>query len=129
MLKRLEDALADGDPIQAVILGSAINNDGNLKVGYTAPSVDGQAEVIALAQAMAGVPAESITYIEAHGTGTPLGDPIEVAALSRVFRTSTARKGFCALGSVKTNFGHLEAAAGIAGCPDECNFHERPPLI
>ncbi|HEY7213359.1 MAG TPA: type I polyketide synthase, partial [Thermoanaerobaculia bacterium] len=115
VLKRLSEALADGDPIHAVIRGSAYNNDGAQKVGYTAPSVDGQAEAIALAQAVAGVEPESITYVEAHGSGTPLGDPIEVAALTRAFRAGTERKQFCALGSVKTNVGHLEAAAGVAG--------------
>lgn len=114
VLKRLADALADGDTIHAVIKGFAINNDGAHKVGYTAPSVDGQAEVIAMAQAMAGVDPETITCIEAHGTGTPLGDPIEIAALTQVFRQSTDRTGFCAIGSVKTNIGHLDAAAGIA---------------
>jgi phthiocerol/phenolphthiocerol synthesis type-I polyketide synthase E len=114
VLKRLADAVADGDTISAVIKGFAINNDGAHKVGYTAPSVDGQAEVIAMAQAMAGVDPETVTCIEAHGTGTPLGDPIEIAALTQVFRQSTDRTGFCAVGSVKTNFGHLDAAAGVA---------------
>lgn len=113
VLKRLEDALADGDFIHAVIKGSAINNDGAMKVGYTAPSVEGQAEVIAEALALAGIEAESISYIEAHGTGTALGDPIELAALTKVFRESTNQKGFCAIGSVKTNIGHLDAAAGV----------------
>jgi amino acid adenylation domain-containing protein len=115
VLKRLEDALADGDPIRAVILGSAINNDGAHKVGFTAPSIEGQAEVIAAAQTRAEISPDTVTYIEAHGTGTPLGDPIEVAALTRAFRPSTERNGFCALGSVKTNIGHLGAAAGVAG--------------
>ncbi len=115
VLKRLADALADGDPIRAVILGAAINNDGAAKVGYTAPGGDGQAEVIATAHAAAGVQADDISYVEAHGTATPLGDPIEVAALTRAFRLTTARRGFCALGSVKTNLGHLDAAAGVAG--------------
>jgi acyl transferase domain-containing protein/acyl carrier protein len=115
VLKRLSEALADGDSIHAVIKGSAINNDGSLKVSYTAPSVEGQAEVVAAAQAVAGVEPETIRYIEAHGTGTSLGDPIEVAALTKVFRESTGRTGFCALGSVKTNVGHLDAAAGVAG--------------
>ncbi|HEX2094601.1 MAG TPA: polyketide synthase, partial [Longimicrobiaceae bacterium] len=105
VLKRLDDALADGDTVYAVIRGSAINNDGSEKIGYTAPSVRGQAEVIAEAQALAGVSPESITYVEAHGTGTALGDPIEVAALTRAFRAGTARRGYCALGSVKTNLG------------------------
>src|SRR6185295_2425021 len=115
VLKRLSEAVADGDPIHAVIRGSAYNNDGAQKVGYTAPSVDGQAEAIALAQAVAGVEPESISYVEAHGSGTPLGDPIEVAALTRAFRAGTERKRFCAIGSIKTNVGHLEAAAGVAG--------------
>jgi acyl transferase domain-containing protein len=115
VLKRLSDALADGDTIHAVIRGSALNNDGSQKVGYTAPSVDGQAQVIAMAQSVAGVSPESISYVEAHGTGTPLGDPIEVAALTQVFRAQTNRKAFCAIGSVKTNVGHLNAAAGVAG--------------
>ena len=115
VLKRLGEALADGDSIHAVIKGSAINNDGSLKVSYTAPSVEGQAEVVAAALAVAGVEPETIRYVEAHGTGTSLGDPIEVAALTKVFRESTERKGFCALGSIKTNVGHLDAAAGVAG--------------
>jgi acyl transferase domain-containing protein len=115
VLKRMVDAIRDGDTIHAVIKGSAINNDGSDKVGFTAPSVNGQAEVIATAQAMAGVEPDSIGYIEAHGTATPLGDPIEVAALMQVFRASTQRTQFCALGSVKTNIGHLDAAAGVAG--------------
>lgn len=114
VLKRLAEAIEDGDFIHAVIKGSAINNDGALKVGYTAPSVDGQAEVIAMAQAYAGVDAETISFIEAHGTATPMGDPIEVAALTQVFRSSTNKTGFCGIGSVKSNFGHLDAAAGMA---------------
>ena len=115
VLKRLEDALADGDHIYAVIKGSAYNNDGSLRVGYTAPSVDGQAEVIGTAQAVADVDPASITYIEAHGTGTVLGDPIEITALTQIFRDYTDKKQFCAIGSVKTNIGHLDAAAGVAG--------------
>ncbi|AFY80290.1 type I polyketide synthase [Oscillatoria acuminata] len=115
VLKRLEEAIADGDFIHAVIRGSAINNDGGLKVGYTAPSIEGQAEAIAQAQAVAEVDPETITYIEAHGTGTPLGDPIEIAALTEVFSRHTDKTGFCAVGSVKTNIGHLDTAAGIAG--------------
>ncbi|HEY2289350.1 MAG TPA: MupA/Atu3671 family FMN-dependent luciferase-like monooxygenase [Thermoanaerobaculia bacterium] len=115
VLKRLTDALADGDTIQAVIKGSAVNNDGASKAGFTAPSVPGQAEVIAEALANAGLPAGAIGMLEAHGTATALGDPVEVAALTRVFRRDTQRAGFCALGSIKTNIGHLEAAAGIAG--------------
>jgi acyl transferase domain-containing protein/acyl carrier protein len=115
VLKRLEDALADGDHISAVIKGSAINNDGSSKVGFTAPSVEGQAEVIMQAHLNACVEAETISYVEAHGTATPLGDPIEVAALTKAFRRTAAGKNFCALGSVKTNIGHLDAAAGVAG--------------
>jgi acyl transferase domain-containing protein/thioesterase domain-containing protein/acyl carrier protein len=115
VLKRLEDAIADGDTIHAVIKGFALNNDGSMKVGYTAPSVDGQAEVIAQALAMAEVDPESVTYIEAHGTGTPLGDPIEIAALTKAFRASTQKKNFCAIGSVKTNIGHLDTASGVTG--------------
>ena len=115
VLKRLEDALADGDCIHAVIKGSAINNDGSWKVGYTAPSVDGQAEAIAESQAIAGFNPETITYIEAHGTGTALGDPIEIRALKTVFGASTQKKGFCGIGSVKTNVGHLNSAAGVTG--------------
>lgn len=115
VLKRLEDAVADGDCIHALIKASAINNDGSLKVGYTAPSVDGQREVILEALALAGVEPETINYIEAHGTATPLGDPIEITALTQAFRSSTDEKGFCAIGSVKTNIGHLNTAAGVTG--------------
>ncbi|MFP2899432.1 type I polyketide synthase, partial [Corallococcus sp. 4LFB] len=115
VLKRLADALADGDDIRAVIKGSAINNDGSTKVGYTAPSVEGQAKVIVQALATSDVAPESISYVEAHGTGTEVGDPIELAALTQAFRLHTDRKGFCAIGSVKTNIGHLNAAAGVAG--------------
>jgi acyl transferase domain-containing protein/thioesterase domain-containing protein len=115
VLKRLEDAIADGDCIHAIIKGSAINNDGSLKVGYTAPSVEGQAAVISEAQAIAGIEADTITYIEAHGTGTTLGDPIEISALTQAFRAHTHKKGFCAIGSVKTNIGHAASAAGVSG--------------
>ena len=115
LLKRLDEASADGDPVRAVILGSAVNNDGAVKIGYSAPSAAQQARAIAMAQAVAGVRPEEITYVETHGTGTQLGDPIEVAALKTVFATGTWRRGSCALGSVKSNFGHLDTAAGIAG--------------
>ncbi|WP_438006481.1 type I polyketide synthase [Sorangium sp. So ce321] len=115
LLKRLDDAIADRDSIVAVIKGSAVNNDGRAKVGYTAPRVEGQARAIRAAHAAAGVEADSITYVEAHGTGTPLGDPIEIAALSQAFRATTDRERFCAIGSVKTNVGHLDAAAGVTG--------------
>ncbi len=114
VLRRLEDALADGDHVWAVLKGSAVNNDGAGKAGYLAPSVDGQAAAIAEAQDLAGVGADSIDYVECHGTGTYLGDPIEVAALSTAFRRSTAAEGFCKIGSVKTNIGHLDTAAGAA---------------
>jgi acyl transferase domain-containing protein len=115
LLKRLEDALADGDAIRAVVRASAVNNDGAAKVGFTAPSVDGQARVIGEALALARIDAGSIGYVEAHGTGTPMGDPIEIAALTQVFRAATDRRGFCALGAIKTNLGHLGSAAGVAG--------------
>jgi amino acid adenylation domain-containing protein len=115
VLKRLADALADGDQIRAVIKGAAMNNDGAMRIGYAAPGVDGQAEVIALAHASAGITADAVSYVEAHGTGTPLGDPIEVAALTQAFRRSTAARAFCALASAKTNVGHLDMAAGVTG--------------
>jgi len=141
VLKRLENAIADGDYIYAQIKGSAINNDGSSKVGYTAPSVEGQAVVISEAQSVAGIDPETITYIEAHGTATPLGDPIEIAALTKVFKETTEKKGFCAIGSVKSNIGHLDAAAGVAGLlktvlalqykklPPSLNFETPNPTI
>ncbi len=115
LLKRLEDALEDNDHIYAVIRGTAVNNDGSLKTGYTTPSVDGQAKVIKEAVAIAGVKCESLSYIETHGTGTELGDPIEIEAINEVFGSETSKTGFCAIGSVKSNIGHLDTAAGIAG--------------
>jgi len=115
IVKRLADAVSDGDNILAVIKGSAINNDGALKVGFTAPGVEGQSKVVAEALALTDVDPETITYIETHGTGTTLGDPVEIAALTKAFRAHTTKKTFCAIGSVKTNIGHLDAAAGIAG--------------
>ncbi|MFH8935255.1 type I polyketide synthase [Streptomyces griseosporeus] len=141
VLKRLEDALADGDRIRAVIRGSAVNNDGRRKVGFSAPSAAGQTEVILAAQAQAEVDAGTIGLVEAHGTATKLGDPIEVSALTEAFRHSTRRTGYCALGSVKTNIGHLGAAAGIAGLikavlalehrqiPPSLHFDRPNPLI
>jgi phthiocerol/phenolphthiocerol synthesis type-I polyketide synthase E len=141
VLRRLQDAVEAGDNILAVIRGAAINNDGAGKVGFSAPSVEGQTEVIAMAQAIAGVPAETISYVEAHGTGTSLGDPIEVAALTRAFRMSTTKQRFCALGSVKTNVGHLNAAAGVTGLiktvlalqhreiPPSLHFNQANPAI
>jgi len=124
VLRRLEDALAARDTVRAVIRGSAVNNDGAVKVGYTAPSVDGQAAVVAEALAVAGlagsdgsdgIGAETIGYVEGHGTGTALGDPIEIQALTKAFRKLTRQRGFAALGTVKSNIGHLDIAAGIAG--------------
>jgi len=115
ILKRVQDAIADGDQIYGVIKGSAINNDGSNKVGYSAPSIQGQAEVIIEAQANADVHPETISYVEAHGTATPLGDPIEVAGLTQAFRHGTQKNNFCGLGSVKSNIGHVDKAAGLAG--------------
>ncbi|NOT08100.1 MAG: SDR family NAD(P)-dependent oxidoreductase [Gemmatimonadales bacterium] len=113
-LRRLADALADGDHIHAVIKGSAVNNDGAQKVGYLAPSVDGQARAIAEALAIAGVGPETISYVEAHGTGTPVGDPIEIAALTQAFGEGAQTPGRCGIGSVKSNIGHIDTAAGVA---------------
>ncbi|HVQ30256.1 MAG TPA: SDR family NAD(P)-dependent oxidoreductase, partial [Vicinamibacteria bacterium] len=141
VLRRLEDALADGDFIHAVILGSAVNNDGAAKGGYTAPSVTGHARVVSEALGMARVSPRSIGYVEAHGTGTPVGDPIEVEGLTKAFREGTADRGFCSLGSVKTNLGHLDHAAGVAGLiktvlalrhrkiPPSLHFEEPNPRI
>ena len=141
ILRRLEDALDAGDNIHAIIRGSAINNDGSEKVGYTAPSELGQAEVIASALAIAGVTPETISYVEAHGTATPIGDPIEIAALNRVLNANGAGKSRCAVGSVKTNIGHLDAAAGVASfiktvlalehesIPPSLNFERPNPQI
>jgi len=141
VLKRLEDALADGDTIHAVIKGSAINNDGSLKVSYTAPSVNGQAEVVMQALAHADLSPEQISYVEAHGTATELGDPIEFASLTKAFRSQTQRTNFCAIGSVKTNVGHMDRAAGVSGLikvveslkhgeiPPSLNFESPNPAI
>ncbi len=115
VLKRLSDAINDGDTVHAVIKAVALNNDGAEKVSYASPSIDGQAEVVALAQQLAEVSAYSIGYIEAHGTGTYVGDPVEIAALTQAFRQTTQRTQFCAVGSVKTNVGHQDVAAGITG--------------
>jgi 3-oxoacyl-(acyl-carrier-protein) synthase len=130
VLKRLEDALAKGDHIYAVIKGAALNNDGSSKVGYTAPSIAGQTQVIAQALAIADIAPATVSYIEAHGTGTPLGDPIEIAALSEVFRG--VPRGSCAIGSVKTNIGHLNSAAGVAGLiktVQALRYRELPPSL
>ena len=115
LLKRLSDAIADGNTIHAVIRGVAINNDGAAKASFTAPSVEGQAAVVSAALAHAGVDARSVSYVETHGTATPLGDPVEVAALTQAFRTHTPDTGFCAVGSLKSNVGHMVIAAGAAG--------------
>jgi acyl transferase domain-containing protein/acyl carrier protein len=115
LLKRLRDAIADGDRIHAVIKGFGLNNDGSAKVGYTAPSVEGQAQAIRMAQRMAGVEPETIGFVEAHGTATALGDPIEIGALTKAFRERTRKKQFCAVGSLKSNVGHLSSAAGVSG--------------
>ncbi len=141
VLRRLEDAIADGDHIWAVIRGSAVNNDGAAKAGYLAPSVEGQAACIAEALQVAGTPADTVDYIECHGTGTYLGDPIEVAALTEAFRRTTAETGFARIGSVKTNIGHLDTAAGVASLikatlslhnrqmPPSLNFEAPNPAI
>ncbi|MEO6191568.1 MAG: amino acid adenylation domain-containing protein, partial [Thermoanaerobaculia bacterium] len=131
LLRRLEDALRDGDSIRAVIRGSAINNDGSFKAGFTAPSVDGQAQVIAEALAVAGVEPASIGYVEAHGTGTELGDPIEIAALTQAFGPGAPRGGVL-VGSLKTNIGHLDSAAGVTGLIKAALVVERgqvPPTL
>ena len=141
LIKRLSDAIKDGDTIHAVIKGTAINNDGSQKVGYAAPSVNGQSKVIEEALAMAEVNPETIGYLEAHGTGTSLGDPVEIAALSIAFKQWTEKKGFCPIGSVKSNIGHLFAGAGIVGVikavlaikhkliPPSLNFNQPNPQI
>jgi len=141
LLKRFDDAVRDGDTIYAVIKGSAVNNDGARKTDYTAPSVDGQAEVIAEALVNSGLSADDISYIETHGTGTLIGDPIEVRALTKAYRAFTDRKNFCGIGSVKPNIGHLDAAAGAAGMikvvlamkhkmiPPSINYDEPNPAI
>jgi len=141
VLRRLDDALAARDTIHAVILGSAVNNDGARKVGYFAPSVDGQVEVITEALGVAGATPDEISYVETHGTGTKVGDPIEIKALTQAFRQNTASKGYCAIGSLKTNIGHLDTAAGVAGLiktaqalqhrqiPPSLHFQKPNPLI
>lgn len=115
LLKRLSDAQRDNDPIYAVIRGAAVNNDGGVKASFTAPSSAGQAAVITMALDRAGVDARSISYVETHGTATPLGDPIEIEGLTLAFRQTTDERGFCAIGSLKSNVGHLVMAAGVAG--------------
>ncbi len=141
VLRRLSEALSAGDHIHAVILGSAINNDGSAKVGYFAPSVDGQAAAIEEALAVAGVEASSIGYVEAHGTGTAVGDPIEIDALTQAFRSTAQGRQYCAVGSIKSNIGHLDTAAGVASVikttlslehreiPPSLHFERPNPLI
>ncbi|HZN10057.1 MAG TPA: type I polyketide synthase, partial [Blastocatellia bacterium] len=141
VLKRLADAVADGDHIFAAIKGSAVNNDGALKLGYTAPSVDGQAGAVSEALSVAGFGPETVSYIETHGTGTVLGDPVEIAALNKVYGAGAAGRGSCAIGSVKANIGHVDAAAGAAGLiktalalkfgllPPSINFRRPNPKI
>ena len=141
LLKRFNDAIADGDTIYAVVKGSAVNNDGAKKTDYTAPSVDGQAEVIVEALANSGLSADDISYVETHGTGTFIGDPIEIRALTKAYRAFTNRNQFCRIGSVKPNIGHLDAAAGVSGLiktvlamnhkmiPPSINFDEPNPAI
>ncbi|AFZ33823.1 Phenylalanine racemase (ATP-hydrolyzing), Mycocerosate synthase [Stanieria cyanosphaera PCC 7437] len=129
VLKPLSNAITDRDRIYAVIKGSAINNDGGTKVGYFAPNSEGQAKAVAEAIAVSGIATESISYIEAHGTGTILGDPIELAGLSQAFSLDTNKKRFCAIGSVKTNVGHLQIASGIVGFIKTvlCLYHQKIP--
>jgi phthiocerol/phenolphthiocerol synthesis type-I polyketide synthase E len=141
VLRRLEDAVEQGDNILAVIKGSSVNNDGAAKIGYTAPGAEGQARVITRTQAIAHVDPDTISYVEAHGSGTPVGDPIEIAALTSAFRARTSKRNFCAIGSVKTNIGHLGAAAGAASLiktvlalkneciPPSLNFEQANPEI
>ena len=141
VLKRLQDALKDRDHIYAIIRGSAVNNDGAVKTGFTAPSIEGQSEVIVQALQSAGIDASDVSYIETHGTGTQIGDPIEIASLSKAFKHFTNKTNFCALGAVKASIGHLDAAAGIAGLiktalalyhkqiPPTINFKVPNPLL
>lgn len=141
LLKRLEDAVAAGDTIYAVIKGSAVNNDGRRKVGFTAPAVEGQAEVISMALAAAEAECESIGYVEAHGSATTMGDPIEIAALNQVYGQAGLKPGSITVGSVKSSIGHLNAAAGVAGLiktilalqhgyiPPSLNFRQANPKI
>ena len=141
LLKRLSDAVADGDRIRAVVLGDAVNNDGASKVGFSAPSVEGQIAVLTEAVGMAGVDPRTISYVEAHGTGTAMGDPIEISALSAVYGAGTEDRGWCGIGSVKSNIGHLSQAAGVVSViktvlamehriiPPTINFDEPNPAI
>jgi acyl transferase domain-containing protein/thioesterase domain-containing protein/acyl carrier protein len=128
VLKRLRDAVEAGDHIHALLKGTAINNDGDRKVGYLAPSVPGQAEFIVEALEVAGLGGRDVSYVECHGTGTPVGDPIEVAALSQAFGRSTSDRAFCGIGSVKSNIGHLDTAAGVASVIKVVHMLERERL-
>src|SRR5690606_6624002 len=141
LLKRLSDAVADGNPVYAVVRGAAVNNDGGGKASFTAPSSEGQAAVIAMAHADAGVEPRSIGYVETHGTATPMGDPIEIEGLTRAFRQGTDDTGFCVVGSVKSNIGHTLMAAGATGViktayalqhgciPPTAHFRRANPII
>jgi FkbH-like protein len=132
VLKKLEQAIQDGDDIYGVIRGWGINNDGRSKMAYTAPSVNGQSAAIEMAHRQAGFSADTISYVEAHGTGTSLGDPIEVDALTRAFRKSTDQKQFCGIGSIKSNIGHLDVAAGVSGLIKIClamRYRLIPPTL
>lgn len=141
LLKRLEDAIEDKDHIYSIILAGAMNNDGNKKVGFTAPSIEGQKEVLLETIELAGISANDITMVEAHGTATPIGDPIEVSSLTEAFNNYTDNKQFCALGSVKSNIGHTDAASGVISViktslsiknkqiPASINFSEPNPSI
>jgi len=132
VLKKMDDAVADGDTIHAVIKGSAINNDGSMKMGYLAPSVEGQAAAVDEAIAISDIDPTSISYIETHGTGTPVGDPIEISALTQAYRSYTDKTQFCAVGSVKTNIGHLDTAAGVASLikvVESLKHHQIPPSL
>lgn len=132
VLRRLADALEDGDTVHAVIRGSAVNNDGAGKIGYLAPSVGGHASVVTEALSLSGVSADTVDYVEAHGTGTPVGDPIEIAALTQAFRETTDRTGYCRIGSLKSNIGHLDTAAGVASVikvTKALGAREMPPTL
>ncbi|MBP2648689.1 MAG: type polyketide synthase [Gemmatimonadetes bacterium] len=132
VLKRVADALRDGDTIHAVLRSSAVNNDGGQKAGYLAPSVDGQAQAVAVAHAIGDVSPDTVTYVETHGTGTPVGDPIEITALTQAFRQGTDKVGFCHIGSVKANIGHTDTAAGVASfikVVEALKHRTLPPLV
>jgi acyl transferase domain-containing protein len=115
LLQRLDDALADRRPIYAVIRGAAINNDGGASASYVAPHEEGQARVIEAAQRIGGIDPRSVSYVECHGTATRMGDPLEIRALTRAFGNHTRDTGFCGVGSLKTNLGHMSTAAGVGG--------------